>query len=59
MQQNCKRYRDRQARWSELQEQPPFRKTEMDQAPRSRKSNDSDMTEISQIISEVEEIENT
>lgn len=39
-------------------EQPHLKKTEMDQAPQSGKMNYSDMTEISQIMSEIEEIEN-
>lgn len=40
-------------------EQPPLKKSEVDQAPQSTKRTDSVMTEISQIMSETEDIVNT
>lgn len=40
-------------------EHSPLKTTEMDQAPWSRKRNDSDMTEISQIMSEIKDIGNS
>lgn len=39
-------------------EQPSLKKTGMDRAPQSRKRNDSAMTEVSQIMSAIEDTGN-